>query len=148
MRNDPEPSSRRQPPAWLSFDDVLILHREAMRRAGQPPRAVTDESRLRSKLARPENAYHYEGITDVFHLGALLAVSISQAQAFEDGNKRTAAMTLTAFLRTNGYRLKPRGVAVGQWLIDISEAAANEREGHTEEFADWLREQRYRVVDR
>lgn len=62
--------------------------------------------------------------------------------------KRTAAMTLTVFLRANGYRLKPRGVAVGQWLIDISEAAANEREHRTEEFADWLREQRYRVVDR
>jgi death-on-curing protein len=74
---------------------VLILHREAMRRAGQAPHAVTDESYLRSKLARPENAYHYEGITDVFHLGALLAVSISRARAFEDGNKRTAAMWRT-----------------------------------------------------
>jgi len=146
MRTDPDPSSRRQPPAWLSFDDVLILHREAMRRAGQAPRAVTDESRLRSKLARPENAYHYEGITDVFHLGALLAVSISQAQAFEDGNKRTAAMTLTVFLRANGYRLKPRGEAVGRWLIDISEAASSDRERRTEDFAAWLKEQRYRVL--
>lgn len=146
MGIDPEPSGRRQPPAWLSFDDVLILHREAMRRAGQEPRVVTDESRLRSKLARPENAYHYQGITDVVHLGALLAVSISQAQAFEDGNKRTAAMALTVFLRANGYRLKPRGEAVGRWLIDISEATGNERERRTEELATWLWEQRYRVV--
>lgn len=146
MRTEPEPPGRRQPPAWLSFDDVLTLHREAMRRAGQSPRAVTDESRLRSKLARPENAYHYEGITDVFHLAALLAVSISQAQAFEDGNKRTAAIALTVFLRQNGYRLKPRGTAVGRWLIDISDAATNERERGTEEFADWLREQRYQVL--
>ena len=145
VSSDPPSTGRRQPPVWLSFEDVLILHREAMRRAGQEPRAITDENRLRSKLTRPENAYHYEGITDVFHLGALLAVSISQGQAFEDGNKRTAAMALTVFLRVNGYRLKPRGSAVGQWLIDISEAASGDRERQTEEFTAWLREQRYRA---
>jgi death-on-curing family protein len=114
-----------------------------MRRAGQEPRAITDVGRLQSKLTRPQNAYHYEGITDVFHLAALLAVSISQAQAFEDGNKRTAAMSLTVSLRANGFRLKPRGTAVGQWLISISEAADTEREGLTEDFAAWLRELHY-----
>jgi len=146
MTNDPPSLGRQSPPVWLSFEDVLILHREAMRRAGQEPRPITDESRLHSKLARPENAYHYEGISDVFHLGALLAVSISQGQAFEDGNKRTAAMALTVFLRANGYRLKPRGEAVGQWLIDILEAAENEREPRTQEFATWLSEHQYRVL--
>ena len=55
-------------------------------------------------------------------------------------------MALTAFLRANGFRLKPRGTAVGQWLIDISKASGNERERRTEEFAEWLREQRYRVL--
>ena len=70
-------------------------------------------------------------------------MSISQAQAFEDGNKRTAAMTLTVFLRANGYRVKPRGTAVGQWLIDISEA--RDRDAKTEEFAAWLRQATSRV---
>lgn len=73
-------------------------------------------------------------------------MSIPQGQAFEDGNKRTAAMALTVFLRANGYRLKPRGEAVGRWLIDFSEAASGDRERLTEDFAAWLRHQRYRVL--
>jgi len=49
-------------------------------------------------------AEHYEG-ADVVRQAALLASGISQAQAFMDGNKRTAFLATDVFLERNGLVL-------------------------------------------
>lgn len=124
-------------PRWLSFDDVVDIHHQAMESLGELPRPVIDENRLRSKLTRPINAYHYEGIRDLFLLGAMVAVAISQAHGFEDGNKRTALASLAIFLRRGGHRLNVTDTSVGAWLIAVAEE--RDRDTKTEEFAAWLR---------
>ena len=55
-------------------------------------------------------AAYYEG-ADIVRQAALLGVGISQAQAFLDGNKRTAYLALNTFLRMNGlaYQRRPAG---------------------------------------
>jgi death-on-curing protein len=126
------------PLPWLSFEDVVEIHTAAMRLMDEPPRPVIDEARLRSKLARPINAYHYEEVRDPFLLGAMLAVAVSQAHGFEDGNKRTALACLTVFLGALGYQIDIMDESVGQWLIAIAEAPDRERDAKTEEFAAWL----------
>lgn len=127
-------------PTWLTYDDLVAIHEVTMSQMGEPPRPVIDESRLRSKLMRPENAYHYEGVRDPFLLGAITAVAISQARAFEDGNKRTALGVLTVLLGLAGYDFAVEDESVGRWLIAIAETSDRNRDAKVEEFADWLRE--------
>lgn len=73
----------------LSVDDVVILQAEAVRRSGAADSPLVRPDTLESALARPRNAAGYEG-ADLIRQATLLAVGISQAQAFLDGNKRAA----------------------------------------------------------
>ena len=50
-------------------------------------------------------AYYEEA--DLVRQSALLMIGISQAQAFIDGNKRTAFIILFLFVLRSGYRFKP-----------------------------------------
>lgn len=127
-------------PSWLDFDDILRIHTVAMYAMDERPRPVIDEGRLRSKLTRPVNAYHYEEVRDPFLLGAMVAVAVSQAHGFEDGNKRTALAAMAVFLGLLGYVIDETDEAVGQWLVSIAEAHDRDRDAKTEEFAAWLRQ--------
>jgi death on curing protein len=86
---------------YLSLADVIAIHESAMRRLGDEPKPLRDEGTLESAVMRPQLAAYYEG-ADVVRQAALLGVGTSQAQAFIDGNKRTAYLALNTFLRMNG----------------------------------------------
>src|SRR5216683_335276 len=73
----------------LSLADVLALHAAVMERFGLAPAPLRDEGVLESAVMRPRMAAYYDE-ADLIRQAALLAVGISQAQAFLDGNKRTA----------------------------------------------------------
>jgi len=47
----------------------------------------------------------YEGETDILALAIRLGVAIARNPGFNDGNKRTGAVSLTTLLRLNGYDL-------------------------------------------
>src|ERR1044072_1297614 len=88
---------------YLSLGEVIGLHEAVMRRMGSSPAPFRagGEGLLESAVMRPQMAAYYEG-ADLIRQAALLAVGISQAQAFLDGNKRTAFAATDAFLRVNG----------------------------------------------
>ena len=62
---------------------------------------LRDEHGLLSALDAPLNDYFYGG-ADLFGVAAAYAFHIAQAQAFLDGNKRTAVAAALTFLRGNG----------------------------------------------
>ena len=86
---------------YLSLADITAIHEPAMRRLGDEPKPLRDEGILESAVMRPQMAAYYEG-ADIVRQAALLGAGISQAQAFLDGNKRTAYLALNTFLRMNG----------------------------------------------
>lgn len=57
---------------------------------------------IESAVAAARNAWHYAG-ADAFQIAATYAFHISEAQAFLDGNKRTAIAAGLAFLAVNGH---------------------------------------------
>jgi death on curing protein len=65
---------------------------------------LRDPGLLDSALARPQNAFAY-GEEDIVALAVRLLAGISQAHAFEQGNKRTSFVAMTEFLMINGYAL-------------------------------------------
>lgn len=110
-----------------------------MRRTGAMPQLLRAPGTLESALLRPEQASYYEG-ADLLHQATLLAIGISQAQAFIDGNKRTAMLAMDVFLMMNGFRLGGDPVTFAQQLERVAEQTGNRLEAE-QEFERLLRSQ-------
>ncbi len=121
-------------PNYLTLLDVIAIHDRVMRAGGHSPRPLLRSEVLEGALHRPQHVAYYEE-ADITRQAALLAVAISEAQAFEDGNKTTAFACLDLFLRDNGLLLHGGQRTVADALIRISvdqttrEAAIVELEG-------------------
>lgn len=117
-----------------------------MRATLQAPQAIKDNislNTLGSALARPQQLASYEG-ADPIRQAALMCVSISQAQAFVDGNKRTAYAVLDMFLMSAGYQISENNRAVAVELEVLAKGLAEDnspanRERLENQFEYWLR---------
>jgi len=114
---------------------VVALHETVMRRMGWSPAPLRDEGALASAIMRPQMAAHYED-ADLVRQAALLAIGISQAQAFIDGNKRTAFAVLKLFLNLNDHELIVDPLVVARELERVAEAPDRREAG--EAFERWL----------
>ncbi len=123
---------------YLTLADTLALHRVIMVRTGSAPAPLRDEGLLESALNRARTAAYYVD-ADLVRQAALLAVGISQAQAFVEGNKRTAFVVADLFLRLNGFMYGGDPVEFGRRLEAVAEAIAD-RATAADDVERWLRE--------
>jgi death on curing protein len=86
---------------------------------------------------RPQMLAYYEQ-ADIIRQAAVLAVGISQAQAFVDGNKRTAYVAMDAFLRLNGLAYVGRPLDLAKQLEAVAERV-DDLASATDRFEAWLR---------
>lgn len=124
---------------YLSMVDVVGLHAAAMERTGSAAQPLIREGALESAVRRAQNAAYYED-ADLIRQCALLAVGISQAQAWLDGNKRTAFACATVFLILNGHEYVGDPLELAQQLEAVAtrEDSLDEAERR---FEGWLRSQ-------
>jgi len=95
--------------AWLSADDVRLFH-DSILEPGQLVGEAGDSRSIESALARVENQVAYGQIeSDTLQIAATYAVTIARAHSFNDGNKRTALMSMLAFLDDHGFSLEIDG---------------------------------------
>jgi len=87
-------------PRFLNLEQVGKLHQKAIERFGGS-HGVRDAALLESAVQQPRNVYHY-GHGDLFDIAAAYCYHIAQAQAYIDGNKRTAVAAALVFLQCNG----------------------------------------------
>jgi death-on-curing protein len=123
---------------YLSLADILTLHHAIMVRTGSTPMPLRDEGLLESAIMRPQMAAHYAE-ADLVHQCAVLTIGISQAQAFVDGNKRTAYAACDVFLRLNGAIYTGEPLALAQQLEAIASRDVSFEEA-SQQFEEWLRE--------
>jgi death-on-curing protein len=126
------------PTQYLSLAEVIAIHESAMRRLGDEPKPLRDEGLLDSAVLRPQMAAYYEG-ADVTRQAALLGVGISQAQAFLDGNKRTAYLALNTFLRMNGLTYSGDRLELAKQLEQLA-GRSSEPDAAIDAFEAWLRQ--------
>jgi death-on-curing protein len=123
---------------YLSVANVVALHRGIMIRLRRVPEALRDERLLESAIMRPRMAAHYEG-AELLRQAALYAISISQARAFVDGNKRAGYASADAFLRLNGYMYVGQPIELAQQLEAVA-SREDDLESATARFEEWLSE--------
>src|SRR5208282_5840113 len=88
-------------PYFPTVDDAVEFNQAALEHHGQTNHALLRPDVLEGALGRAQNQYHYTG--SMANAAAALAHGVGQAQAFEDGNKRTAYWLTHHFLHENGY---------------------------------------------
>jgi death-on-curing protein len=106
-------------PKFLTHAEVLYLHDESLARYGGSP-GIREPELIESALGSAQNAFWY-GSGDHFEIAAAYAFHIAQAQAFVDGNKRTAVASAISFLRKNEVRFSKDDGSVYQAMIAIAE---------------------------
>jgi death on curing protein len=122
---------------YLSMADVLALHQAMMEKFGFASVSLRDEGMLESAIMWPRMAAYYSE-ADIIHQATLFAVGISQAQAFLDGNKRTAFAASDVFLRLNGLAFVGDPIELAMQLEAIAVRTSN-LEDATDGFEEWLR---------
>lgn len=97
-RGDEEASLEE--PWFPDAQDATEANQQAIAEHGQSNHALLRPDVLEGALGRAQNYYHYEN--DLPKAAAALTHGIGQAQAFEDGNKRTAYHLGRIFMHMNG----------------------------------------------
>jgi death on curing protein len=118
---------------WVEEEVVLALHGEQLGEHGGMA-GIRDLGLLRSAMARPENLASY-GVPDAASLAASYAFGIARNHPFNDGNKRTAAVTALLFLAENG---KEWDITEPELVVMTLALAAGEL--GEEEVAAWFRD--------
>jgi len=85
---------------FLTLSDVERIHRLSIQEFGGTD-GLRDRHTLESAVFAPQNLFLYQG-GDLFDMAAAYCFHIAEAQAFLDGNKRTAVASALAFLEGNG----------------------------------------------
>jgi death-on-curing protein len=105
-------------PFFLSFEQILLIHERQIALYGGKP-GVRDRAGLESAVFQPQNVFLY-GQGDIYDIAAAYAFHIAQAQAFLDGNKRTAMSAALQFLDINGIHTHEATAPLHQAMIDIA----------------------------
>ncbi|MFN0206941.1 MAG: type II toxin-antitoxin system death-on-curing family toxin [Planctomycetota bacterium] len=123
----------KKTPEWLIVDFVLSAHEFALASEGGLS-GVRDHGLLESALDRPKNLFNYEG-ADIIELAVCYADAIIRNHPFVDGNKRTAFISMYAFLKENRHQFRGAEAEV----VVMFEGFANKTVKKTE-FTLWVRE--------
>jgi death-on-curing protein len=117
---------------WLLQEVVEAIHDEQIAWHGGQD-GMRDAGLLESALARPRNLVAY-GDPDLPALAASLGYGIARNHPFLDGNKRTAFVTVEAFLMLNGEALIASDADCVLTIERLAEASLSEAD-----FATWIR---------
>ena len=81
---------------------------------------MRDPGLVASAIASAKNTFYYVA-GDLFDVAASYAFHIAEAQAFVDGNKRTAVVVALVFLVQNGVYVRPSTWELYTAMIDVAE---------------------------
>lgn len=120
-------------PVYIELADALELYAAIIGgTTGQAADQLRDQPGLESALGRPRNYAHYQE-ADLALQAAALAHGIAESQAFIDGNKRLALVSMLTFLEVNGYAVNATDPELANWIIGLSAGTT------PEELADLIR---------
>ena len=119
-------------PIWIDANALRLLHRETLAEFGGLS-GMRDEGLFLSALARPQNLFAYEEVTNISRLAAAYAYGIARNHPFNDGNKRAAFLAIGMFLAINGFLLKVEPTEAVNTMLALAAGNLTELE-----LASWI----------
>lgn len=126
---------------YLTYEDVIFLHFDQMRLAGEIRIGVYDRDLIRSALARPKHSARYEK-ADIVRQAATLYFGFIKNHPWLGGNKRTATAIVEAFLMLNDFEV----VTKTREIIELVLAIESDHYS-VDEIEEWLRARIVRFTD-
>jgi death-on-curing protein len=121
-------------PKFLTFDQVVALHRLQIDEFGGA-HGLKDEGLLNSALAQPEAGFGQEYFhKDIYEMAAAYLFHLVKNHAFNDGNKRIAALCSAVFLEVNGLTVTANEDEFEKLVLDAAQSFVNK-----EHIADFFR---------
>ncbi|WP_423063031.1 type II toxin-antitoxin system death-on-curing family toxin [Candidiatus Paracoxiella cheracis] len=117
----------------LGEQEIITIHDEILAESAGLP-GLSKQRPLISALKRIDNHILYGKIEDIFEVAALYGIAIAQGHSFNDGNKRTAMLSMYNFLYLNDIVLEVSDEEIEQMMVDIAEKKVARIE-----LAEWLR---------
>ena len=105
----------------LGEDEIVEIHDDILAKSPGLP-GLSKQRLLISALKWIDNRIVYEDVEDIFEIAALYAIVIAQGHSFNDGNKRTAMVSMVTFLYLNDISLWRQGLFL---LCEIAYLALN-----------------------
>ncbi len=114
-------------PVWIDPVALRLLHSESLAEHGGLA-GIRDEGLLMSALARPQNLFAYENVTDISRLPAAYAYGIAKSHPFVDGNKRAAFLSIGLFLALNDCLLQVEPSEAVNTMLGLAAGVIDETE--------------------
>jgi len=122
-------------PRFLAVDDILKLHAIAIGDQDGDS-SIRDRSMLDSATAMPAQQFDGRYLhVDIPAMAAAYAFHLCQNHPFVDGNKRTAALSMIAFLSDNGWSFDAPTDDAEEAFLQLASGQLGKSE-----FTDWSRE--------
>ncbi len=106
---------------YISLDVVMEIHQRQIKEFGGAD-GVRNQSGLEAAVEIPKSTF--DGVDlypSVFSKASAYAFHIAEAQAFVDGNKRTALDVALTFLAINGHEVGEESMDLYEAMIAIAE---------------------------
>jgi len=129
----------RREPRWVPRHAVESFHQAQLEQHGGLP-GLRTEAGLEAALGRPRNKWGYSAKADLAVLTAAYGFGIATSHPFNDGNKRTAFLTMAAFLYMNGYEFKASEADVLTAVLSLAAGTLSEAKLTT-----WVRKNMARI---
>ncbi|MDP2955220.1 MAG: type II toxin-antitoxin system death-on-curing family toxin [Longimicrobiales bacterium] len=120
-------------PTWLDRAILEALHADQILEHGGSL-GIRDVGLLESALARPQQKWHYEPLSDLAILAAAYAFGVAPNHPFVDGNKRAALVAAYTFLAINDLELEAREPEAVSVILGTADGSLSE-----EDLASWIR---------
>lgn len=120
---------------YLSTLQVIFLHDISIKKYGGSP-GLRDINLLHSAVERPSTSFNNQDLyPSIFDKAAALLQSLLKNHPFVDGNKRTALLAATTFLRINGYKLTNTHLKEVEFTVSV-----DTKNLLIEQISKWLKE--------
>lgn len=114
----------------LTAEDLVVLHEEALTLGNGGAVGIRSLDGLMSAAMQPyQTVFGDDAYPTIPEKAAAHAYFLSESQPFVDGNKRTAALAMIAFLDANGYELfESDDLELAVMLMDLGSRIINQGE--------------------
>lgn len=113
---------------YISLEVVMEIHQRQLREFGGAD-GLRNRPGIEAAVETPKATFDGQDLyPSVFLKAAAYAFHIAEAQAFVDGNKRTALDVALTFLAINGYEISHERMELYDAMIAIAERKMSKRE--------------------
>ena len=104
---------------YLTIENVIYLHNKILENTQEDKNLAPDTS-LESALHRVNDHIAYGELSDIYEIAALIGIAITKGHCFNNGNKRTALLSMLAFLEINNIEIDVPNDIIEEVMVEIA----------------------------